>query len=149
MESLVILVVIVVIVFFLFAGMKKEFDDPKAMTNHQLVSAIAGQADWLEKMSRSPIASQSDTSIVEIARKRRGYIGKLCLEVVSRGLDGPKPGEQKYPGATKASNVFAEVSEYAKAKEATGLTKEIAAMRAVKQKLIVENGLSYPTSWEQ
>ena len=63
----------------------REFDDPQPMSNHHLVSAIAGQADWLEKMIRSPVESQRSSSILELASKRRNYIARLCLEVVSTG----------------------------------------------------------------
>lgn len=119
------------------------------MSNQHLLSAIAGQADWLEKMSRSPIESQNNPSIVEIAKKRRAYISRLCLEVVSRGIKGPRPDEPKYPGATVAPNIFEEVVEYAKELEATGVSKDVAAVRSVKEKLFVANGVIYPSRWEQ
>lgn len=146
--EIVVLIVVVAVIGFVLMGRSRDFDDPKPMSNQHLLSAIAGQADWLEKMSRSPIESQHNTSIVEIARKRRGYIARLCLEVISRGINGPSPDEPKYPGATVAPNIFEEVVEHSKALEAKGLSKDNAAVRAVKEKLFVANGVFYPTSWE-
>ena len=126
------------------------FDDPKPMTNQHLLSAIAGQADWLEKMSRSPIESQNSPSIVELARKRRNYVAHLCMEVVSRGATDDDPNNQKlkYPGATIALNVFSEVCEYAKELEAAGNSKEHSAVKSVKERLFVANGVLYPARWE-
>ena len=147
MEIVLLFIVVVVILFVLF-GRKRTFDDPEPMSNHHLLSAIAGQADWLEKMGRSPLESQNNPSIVEIARKRRGYIARLCLEVISRGVNGPGPNELKYPGATVAPNIFEEVAQYAKELETTGTSKEVAAVKAVKEKLFVANGVIYPSRWE-
>lgn len=145
---LLLVVVVVVIAFFMKRG--SDFDDPKPMPNQHLLSAIAGQADWLEKMSRAPIESQNSSSIVELAKKRRGYIARLCMEVVSRGAGdgGPNNQELKYPSATTALNVFSETYSYAKELEATGNSKESAATKAVKEKLFVPNGVFYPTRWE-
>jgi hypothetical protein len=120
------------------------------MSNQHLISAIAGQADCLEKISRAPIETQNSSSIVEIAKKRRGYIARLCMEVVSRGAGdgGPNNQDLKYPGATTAFNAFSETYEYAKELEATGNNKESAATKAVKEKLFVPVGAFYPTRWE-
>ncbi len=149
MEYVVLLIVVVVVAAFLM-NRGRDFDDPKPMSNQHLLSAIAGQADWLEKMSRAPIESQNSTSIIELARKRRSYIARLCMEVVSRGAGDGGPGNQelKYPGATAAINVFSETYEYAKELEAAGNSKENAATKAVKEKLIVPSGVFYPTRWE-
>ena len=149
MEIVVILIVVVgVIAFFISRG--GNFDDPKPMSNQHLLSAIAGQADWLEKMSRAPIESQNSSSIVELTKKRRGYIARLCMEVVSRGTSdgGQNNQELKYPGATTALNVFSETYGYAKELEVLGNSKENAATKAVKEKLFVQNGVLYPTRWE-
>lgn len=149
MEYVVLLIVVVVVAAFLM-NRGRAFDDPKPMSNESLLSAIAGQADWIEKMSRAPIESQNSQSIVELAKKRRGYIARLCLEVISRGAtDGGSNNQKlKYPGATTAPNVFAEVAEYAKALEAAGSKEEDAATKAVKEKLFVPNGVFYPSRWE-
>jgi hypothetical protein len=149
MEVVVFLIVAVVVIAF-FMNRERDFDDPKPMSNQHLLSAIAGQADWLEKMSRAPIESQGSSSIVELAKKRRGYLARLCMEVVSRGAGygGPNNQELKYPGATTALNVFSETYEYAKKLEAAGINKEGAATKAVKEKLFVPNGAFYPTRWE-
>ena len=144
MELLIGLVVVGVVLFMMFGG-KKTFDDPRPMDNQRLLASIAGQADWLEKMSRSPIESQRSASIVELARKRRGYIAQLCMEVIARADrdDGPK-----YPGATRSINPFSETAEYAKELEGKGINRDNAAVRAVKDKMFTPNGAIYPTSWE-
>ena len=121
------------------------FDEPKPMSNEHLLSAIAGQADWLEKMSRSPIESQNSPSIIELAKKRRDYIGRLCLEVLSRDSVDTGP---TYPGASKTIGIFSEASDCAKELEASGVQRENAAIRAVKEKLFVQSGVVYLSSWE-
>lgn len=125
----------------------QEFDDPQPMTNVHLLSAIAGQADWLEKTNRAPLESQRYASIVELTSKRKNYISRLCLEVVSRGNkdDDVSP---KYPGATKSLNVFSETAEYASELENTNISRGNAAVRAVKEKLFTANGASYFSNWE-
>lgn len=150
--EVVLLIIGAIIIFFafrIFSSATASFDDPKPMSNHHLLSAIAGQADWLEKMSRAPIESQNASSIVEISKKRRGYIARLCIEVISRGATdgGPNNQELKYPGATSAPNVFAEVYEYSKELEAAGNTKENSAVKSVKEKLFVANGVLYSARW--
>ncbi|WP_334106439.1 hypothetical protein [Methylobacillus sp.] len=150
MEILVFVAAVLVVGFVVLAGQRKEFDDPKPMSNQHLLSAIAGQADWLEKMSRTPIETQNSSSTLKLAKMRRGYIARLCLEVVSRGDGSGGPGTQelKYPGATAAMNVFSETYEYAKRLEAEGNSKEVAATKAVKEKLFISNGVFYSTQWE-
>lgn len=142
MEYMVLLIVVVVVVAFLM-NRGRDFDDPKPMPNQQLLAAIAGQADWLEKMSRAPIASQNSPSIIEIAKKRRGYIARLCLELLSRET----AENEIYPGGSKGPR-FPEAVEYAKELEGGGISKENAAVRAVKEKLFVPSGVIYPTRWE-
>ncbi len=122
---------------------EKDFDDPKPMQNQQLLAAIAGQADWLEKMSSAPIESQNSPSIVEIAKKRRGYIARLCLELLSRETTD----DEIYPGESKGPR-FPEAVEYAKELEGGGVSKDNAAVRAVKEKLFVPSGVIYSTRWE-
>lgn len=71
-------------------------------------------------------------------------MARLCLELLSRNS-----GEDlKYPGASVGINYYSKAIQYAKELEATGLSREIAAVRAVKEKLFVENGVIYPTRWE-
>lgn len=142
MEYILLLIVaVVVVVFFMNRG--RDFDDPKPMSNQHLLAAIAGQADWLEKMSRTPIDSQNSPSIIEITKKRRGYIARLCLELLSRNT----AENEIYPGASKGPR-FPEAVEYAKELLSAGVSKENAAVRAVKEKLFVPSGTIYPTRWE-
>jgi hypothetical protein len=142
MEYIVLLIAVVVVVAFLM-NRGRDFDDPKPMPNQQLLAAIAGQADWLEKMSRAPIESQNSPSIIEITKKRRGYIARLCLELLSRET----AENEIYPGASKGLR-FPEAVEYAKELESSGVSKENAAVRAVKEKLFVPSGAIYPIRWE-
>lgn len=143
-------IIFVIVIAVLVVGLKTyfkasaDFIDPKTMTHHQLVSSIAGQADWLEKMSRSPIDSQNNPSIIEIARKRRGYIARLCLEGFSKAPDD----QLKYEGDAVGFDPFKEAREYAKELEANGMSRDNAAVRAVKEKLFKANGVNYPTKWE-
>ena len=121
----------------------RGFDEPKTMPNQKLLAAIAGQADWLEKMSAAPYESQKSPSIVELAIKRKTYMAHLCLEVISRGSTG-----SVYPGASKTLNPFSELIEYANELEATGYSRENAAIHAVKENLFLANGVVYTANWE-
>lgn len=125
----------------------RDFDDPQPMTNEHLLSAIAGQADWLEKMNKSPLESQRSAPIVELTSKRKNYISLLFLEVISRGNkdDDVAP---KYPEATKSLNVFSETAENASELENTNISRNNAAVRAIKEKLFATNGASYISNWE-
>jgi hypothetical protein len=145
MEVVLVLLVVAVVVVAMVSRGKKTFDDPKPMSNQHLVAAIAGQADWLEKMSAAPPESQKSASIVELARKRREYIAQLCMEAIARADrdDGPK-----YPGATRSINPFSEAAEYAKELEGKGVSKSNAAVQAVKEKMFVPSGAVFPTRWE-
>lgn len=147
MEIFIAVAVVIGVIFLMvFIGGNKTFDDPAPMENQHLLSAIAGQADWLEKMRASPLESQNSPSIIELTRKRKEYIAKLCMEAISRADrdDGPK-----YPGATRSINAFTEAAEYSKELEAKGASKENAAVRAVKEKMFIPNvGPMYPTRWE-
>ncbi|TYC55266.1 hypothetical protein ETQ85_14725 [Zoogloea oleivorans] len=149
MEVLGGILAIIVIIFFLKAigrGGSQTFDDPKPMTDQHLLSAIAGQADWLEKMSRSPIETQQSASIVELARKRRGYIAQLCLEACARA--DRDDGRPMYLGATRSTNAFTEAADYAKELAAKGVSGENAAVRAVKEKMFIPSGVIYSSHWE-
>lgn len=142
MEYIIFLVVVVVVVAFLM-NRGRGFDDPKPMPNQQLLAAIAGQGDWLEKMIRAPIESQNSPSVIELSTKRRSYIARLCLELLSREA----AENEIYPGESKGPR-FPEAVEYAKELAAGGVSKENAAVRAVKEKLFVPSGVVYPTRWE-
>lgn len=148
MEFFVLIVLLVVLAVLLKWG--PGFDDPKSMTNSHLLSAIAGQADWLEKMSRAPIETQNSPSIVKLAEKRRGYIARLCLEVVSRGESNTERNRKElmYPGASQSLNVFSEVSQYSRELQTDGYTKDSSAIKAVREKLFAASGVVYHTHWE-
>ena len=141
----ILLLIIGAIVVVVFVTRFRGFDDPGPMSNQKLLAAIAGQADWLEKMSAGPVDSQNSSSIVDLASKRKKYIARLCLEVLCRDSS---EGKLKYPGASSALNVFSVAIQYARELEAAGVSKDNAAVRAVKEKLFIANGLKYPTRWE-
>lgn len=133
----ILLIIGGIVLFYVFRFIldrTKGFGDPKTMTRHHLVSAIAGQADWIEKMRASPWETQQMPSILKLTLERKNYIVRLCVEVVSRdGEDGL---------------VFYETAQYAKELELSGITKEKASVRAVKEKLFDKSGVFYPSSWE-
>jgi len=122
----------------------RGFDDPKPMTNNQLISAIAGQANWLDKMIKSPFQSQQSPSIINLALKRRNYIAQLCQEVILRS--NQDKGDT-YPGATKPINVFSETAEYAKQLESSGVIEKSANVQAVNKILFANNGVTYLADW--
>ena len=135
MEVFFVIVVLVIgFVIVKAASGSRDFDDPKPMSNEHLLSAIAGQADWLDKMIRAPFETQQTASIVAIAQKRRGYIARLCLEVVSRGQ--------------AEGSVFNDAAMKAKELEASGISAEKAAVQVVRKDLFAASGATYIASWE-
>jgi hypothetical protein len=122
------------------------FKDPKPMDNNTLISSIAGQADWLDKMARSPYETQNSKSILELAAKRKTYLADLCMEVIARGE--AEDGGLKYPGATKSINVFEETAELCNNLSTQNVTKRATAVRAVKKVLFEGNGVNYTADWE-
>ena len=127
-------------------SMPSGFNDPRLMDNNTLIGSIAGQADWLDKMIKSPYETQKTNSIVALAAQRKSYLSRLCLEVVSRG--GMEASGEKYPGATQSINVFEEATEYFENLVADGVAENVAAVRAVKKILFVGNGVNYLAEWE-
>jgi hypothetical protein len=141
--EIVLWIIGAIAIFFairIFSNATASFDDPKPMSNHHLLSAIGGQADWLEKMRAAPPETQQSPSIIELSKKRRNYIALLCLELLSRKQRGYVTEEE---GLT-----FPEAAKYAQELEATGVSRENAAVRAVKEKLVATSGYSYSSSWE-
>ncbi|MBT1443309.1 hypothetical protein KJI95_02035 [Shewanella sp. JM162201] len=147
MDPIVLAVIVVVSLFLVFKlfGGRRSFEDPKFMTNDRIIAAIAGQADWLEKISLAPYETQKSSTIVEIARRRRDYISRLCTELLTREPDSNSP---MYPGASNPLDIFGEAKEYAKEIQGNGIGIEASYVRAVKEKLFKANGYVYPTSWE-
>lgn len=141
--EIVLLIIGAVVIFVamrFFLNATASFDDPKLLSNLQLLSAIGGQADCLEKIRAAPHETQQYPSIMELSRKRRNYIALLCLELLSRKQSGYVTEEEGLS--------FPEAAEYAKELEAAGVSRENAAVRAVKEKLVEPSGYSYPSSWE-
>ncbi|PKD37798.1 hypothetical protein CWO84_21310 [Methylomonas sp. Kb3] len=140
MTSLVFVITMLVTAFIVFKLLQfvldraRGFDDPTTMEMQHLVSAIAGQADWIEKMRSSPWETQQMSHIIKQTNERKNYIARLCVEIVSRdGVDG---------------QFFQEAAQYAKELELSGIAKDKAATQAVKEKLFTKNGFLYPSSWD-
>lgn len=125
------------VVFYFIRFLKdrvRGFDNPTSMNRQHLVSAIAGQAEWIEKMRAAPWETQQMSHIIKQTHNRKSYIARLCVEVISRdGEDG---------------QIFYETAQRAKELELSGIGKENAAMSAVKEILFNKNGVFYPSSWE-
>lgn len=141
--EIVLLIIGAIVIFVairIFSNATVSFDDPKPMSNHHLLSAIGGQADWLEKMRAAPHETQQSPSIIELSKKRRNYIALLCLELLSRKQRGYVAEEEELS--------FPEAAKYAQELEAASVSRENAAVRAVKEKLVAPSGFSYPSSWE-
>ena len=123
----------------------KKFDDPKPMSNSQLLACISGQADHLELISKTPIDRQKSRSMVKSISRRRIYLARLCSEVISRF---PTGGQSKHSGENSVLNLVPSTVEYAKRLEASGLKSETAAVRAIKEKHFAMNGMTYLSRWE-
>ncbi|MHB0990289.1 MAG: hypothetical protein ACYC0M_03295 [Burkholderiales bacterium] len=132
--------IVIFVVIRIFSNATASFDDPRPMSNQHLLSAIGGQADWLEKVKAAPYESQQSSSIIDLSKKRRNYIARLCLELLSRKQPAYVTGDEE--------SAFPEAAKYAKDLESVGVSRENAAVRAVKEKLVVPSGFSYPSSWE-
>lgn len=52
MDLIVVVFVVLasIIIYKVYGSSQGSFKDPKEMTNHLLVSSIAGQAEWIDKM---------------------------------------------------------------------------------------------------
>ncbi len=138
-----LLVIGAIVIFFLIRilfNTTTSFDAPGPMSNQHLLSAIGGQADWLEKVRAAPHESQQSSSIIELSKKRKNYIALLCLELLSRKQPAYVTGDEE--------PTFPEAAKYAKELESVGVSRENAAVRAVKEKLVAPSGFSYPSSWE-
>lgn len=136
---LIIGLIVIFVVIRIFFNATASFDDPKPMSNQHLLSAIGGQADWLEKVRATPNENQQ-SSILALSKKRKHYIALLCLELLSRKQPAYVTGDEE--------PTFPEAATYAKELESIGVSRENAAVRAVKEKLIAPSGFSYLSSWE-
>lgn len=146
---IIFIIFVIVIIFIIFNKRDKTFNDPASMDNQNILSAIAGQADWLEKYNS--LITKTETIDIsgqsfKMAMNRKEYIAKLCIEAISRAN---KDDSLKYPGATKSISLFYESFEYSKELETKGISKKNAAVRAIKEKIFIPSlGERYPSRWE-
>lgn len=135
MELLGILVIAVpgiLIVWFLSRG-SESFRDPGSMTDKAILSAIAGQADWLERQLMHVAKFGGKEPQENIAAKRREYIYRLCKTLIDRH---PKPINTMYDATKRAAQL-----------ESEGVPHKTAVVQGVKQRLFAENGVNYMARW--
>lgn len=92
----------VAFVLWLMFRSKEQFRDPKSLSDKESLSAIAGQADWLEKQLLHVAKFGGGEPQPAVAAKRREYIYQLCEALIARH---PKPINTMYD-ATKRSYVL-------------------------------------------
>ena len=129
----VAIVAITVFAYRVFDSNNGSYKDPKMMNNKLLMSSIAGQAEWIDKMHRSPFEVQVKPSIKELSIKRKLYIESLCREVIRRGSNG--------------DDVFVDAYEYSMKLEDSGVSCGEAAMIAVRGRLFESSGVHFIGNW--
>ena len=132
--ALVILLVVAVVFLFKFtADRSSGFRDPSGMKDEEILSAIAGQADWLEKQASHLAKFGGKEPHAELAKSRRQYIAQLCSTLL--------------PRHQTESSIFYQASELAKKLESEGATHETANVQAVRKVAFEGNGYHYLASW--
>lgn len=135
MESIILLIVLLVSV----AGAKfvidrvKGFANPASMSDKEILSAIAGQADWLERQLHHVAKYGGAQPYPELAECRREYIVSLCEALLSRHAE---PVNLMYNATKRAREL-----------EAEGVPRKTAVVQGVKQRLFEENGHTYIARW--
>jgi hypothetical protein len=135
MEAIVVGVILVfaVAAFSLLSDRSKGFTDPTTMTDKDILSAVAGQADWLEKQIHHVAKFGGPEPHAELAEKRREYIVRLCETLVGRH---PEPINLMYNATKRARQL-----------EAEGVPHKTAVVQGVKQRMFEDNGYSYIARW--
>ena len=113
----------------------KGFNDPTNMSDQDILSAIAGQADWLEKQLRHSLKFGGAEPRPELAAKRREYIYRLCETLISRH---PEPKHLLYHATKRAAQL-----------EAEGKPHKASVVIGVKERLFAESGYTYMAKWHQ
>jgi hypothetical protein len=135
MEAIVLVVVaigaIAVIRFLLDRA--KGFADPVGMTDQEVLAAIAGQAEWLERQLHHVAQFGGKEPHPELAEKRREYIVRLCETLVSRH---PQPRNLMYNATKRARQL-----------EAEGVPHKVATVQGVKQSMFEDNGYTFLARW--
>ncbi len=135
MEALGLIVILVpvgLLLWFLFRS-SEDFKDPSDMSDQEILSAIAGQADWLEKQLFHVAKFGGAEPHPELAERRRQYIFRLSKTLISRH---PQPINLFYNATKRASQL-----------EADGVPHEVAVVQGVKQRLFEDNSINYIARW--
>jgi hypothetical protein len=135
METVGLLIVLLaaVALFRLVARSMGDFREPVSMSDKEILSAIAGQADWLERQLQHVMKFGGVALHSKRADRRREYIVSLCEQLISRH---PQP-----------INLLHHATKRAKQLEIEGLPRKVAVVQAVKQRLFAENGYTYLARW--
>ena len=132
--ALIVLVVIAAIIIYKFAADRSGgFRDPSGMSDEEILSAIAGQADWLEKQASHLAKFGGDEPHAELAKARRQYIGQLCIALLARHQ--------------AKNSTFIQASEMAKKLESEGKSSVVAHIQAVRKIAFEENGYRHFAAW--
>ena len=131
--GLLVIAIPAVLIIWLLSRGSESFRDPNSMNDKEILSAIAGQADWLEKQLIHVAKFGGKEPQPDIAAKRREYIYRLCKILVERH---PKPINIMYDATKRAAQL-----------ESEGVPHKIAVVQGVKQRLFAENGVNYMARW--
>lgn len=137
MDATFVIVVLVlgIIAFLWIKDRAGGFTDPANLSDKDILSAIGGQADWLEKQLIHVAKHGGSEPYPELADKRREYIFHLCETLISRH---PEPRNLMYNATKRAAQL-----------EAEGASHEVAVVVGVKQALFEQNGHSYMARWHR
>jgi hypothetical protein len=135
MDAVVLIgfVVLLVIAVRLLLNRAKGFVEPSGMSDEQILSAIAGQADWLERQALHVAKFGGNEPHSSTTTARREYIYRLCEALVMRH---PAPRNLFYNATKRAAQL-----------EAEGVPREKAVVSAVKERLFTESGHVYVAKW--
>ena len=136
MEAIIFVIgaTVVFVALIFLSHRNREFDDPAAMDDKTILSAIAGQADWLEKQERLSMSNPgAPPPFGELADKRRDYILLLCSTLIARH---PEP-----------RNLFYNATKFAAKLEQEGQAHDLAIVNAVREKVFTDNGAFYVAKW--
>lgn len=135
MEAIIFVIVVVVAIAAVrfVIDRAKGFADPSHMTDQEVLSAIAGQADWLEKQLHHVAKFGGIQPYPELAERRREYIVTLCETLLSRH---PEPINLMYNATKRARQL-----------ETEGVPHKTAVVQGVKQRMFEDNGYTYIARW--
>lgn len=135
MEAIVLVgfVILIAVCLPLFLHNATVFKDPSGMTDQEILSAIAGQADWLERQALHVAKYGGSPPHADKADRRREYIFRLCEALVARH---PEPKHLFYNATKRATQLQSE-----------GVPHKRALVSAVKERLFADNGHVYRANW--